>query len=311
MSNQESHQLLQKAAQCYVKAGWLTEACRVWIQIGDYHQAAQTYEQQEQWAEAAQCYRQTKNWSKAAFCYLKDEEVETAAECWIVGGETLKAAWIWVSQLKQVYRTKEALSNFVPQTETQRLEIELITAHCEASTGKKRESAKRLTEQLEPLLNTPLPHLYEWALTISEVINRPDLTALIYATAVRGKIPNAISQWEIWALAKLGDATGVPKEESTTSLKTHEFEVIPVKVFKKVKTIVIEQLEVEPEQVTPEANFVNDLGADSLDIVELVISLEDEFDIEIPDVVAEQIDTVGKAVEHISQEVEAAAWVWS
>ena len=78
-------------------------------------------------------------------------------------------------------------------------------------------------------------------------------------------------------------------------------------IFEKVKKIVIEQLEVEPDQVTPEANFANDLGADSLATVELVMALEEEFDIEIPDEVAEQIDTVGKAVEHIGQKVEAAA----
>ena len=78
-------------------------------------------------------------------------------------------------------------------------------------------------------------------------------------------------------------------------------------IFERVKKIVIEQLEVDPEQVTPEASFANDLGADSLDTVELVMALEEEFDIEIPDEVAEQIDTVGKAVEHISQTVEAAA----
>lgn len=78
-------------------------------------------------------------------------------------------------------------------------------------------------------------------------------------------------------------------------------------VFEKVKKIVVEQLEVEAEEVTPEANFANDLGADSLDTVELVMALEEEFDIEIPDEVAEKIDTVGKAVEHISSAIEAKA----
>ena len=228
MSNQESRQLLQKAAQCYVKAGWLSEACRVWKQIGDYQQAAQTYEQQEQWSEAAECYRQAQNWSKAANCYLKEGEAEKAAECWLAGGETLKAAWLWVSQLKQVYRAKEALSNFEAETETQRRERELIEAHCEASRGKKRESAKRLREQLEPLLDNPQPHLYEWALTIAEVIKRPDLCALIHGTAVRAKLPNASSQWESWAIEKLGDCTGIPTEESAGNLKTYEFEVITV-----------------------------------------------------------------------------------
>lgn len=78
-------------------------------------------------------------------------------------------------------------------------------------------------------------------------------------------------------------------------------------VFEKVKAIVVDQLEVESDQVKPEANFANDLGADSLDVVELVMALEEEFNIEIPDEAAEQIDTVGKAVEHISAKIEATA----
>jgi acyl carrier protein len=78
-------------------------------------------------------------------------------------------------------------------------------------------------------------------------------------------------------------------------------------IFDRVKKIVAEQLEVAPEKVTPEASFANDLGADSLDVVELVMALEEEFDIEIPDEAAEQIDTVGKAVAHISEKAETAA----
>ncbi|MDB9421006.1 acyl carrier protein [Microcystis aeruginosa] len=78
-------------------------------------------------------------------------------------------------------------------------------------------------------------------------------------------------------------------------------------IFDRVKKVVVEQLEVEPEKVTPEASFANDLQADSLDVVELVMALEEEFDIEIPDEAAEQIDTVGKAVAHISEKVGATA----
>ncbi|MGB5632869.1 MAG: acyl carrier protein [Waterburya sp.] len=77
-------------------------------------------------------------------------------------------------------------------------------------------------------------------------------------------------------------------------------------IFDQVKEIVVAQLEVEPDLVTPEASFANDLGADSLDTVELVMALEEAFDIEIPDEAAEEIDTVGKAVEHISSETAAA-----
>ncbi len=77
-------------------------------------------------------------------------------------------------------------------------------------------------------------------------------------------------------------------------------------IFEKVKQIVIDNLDADPEKVTPEASFANDLGADSLDTVELVMALEEAFDIEIPDEVAEKIDTVGKAVEHISEKKAGA-----
>jgi acyl carrier protein len=74
-------------------------------------------------------------------------------------------------------------------------------------------------------------------------------------------------------------------------------------IFDKVKTIVAEQLDVAADAVKPEASFANDLGADSLDTVELVMALEEAFDIEIPDEVAEQIDTVEKAVNHIEKAI--------
>lgn len=70
-------------------------------------------------------------------------------------------------------------------------------------------------------------------------------------------------------------------------------------VFEKVKRIVVEQLGVEEDDVTMESSFIDDLGADSLDIVELIMALEEEFDIEIPDSEAEKISTVGDAVNHI------------
>ncbi|MDJ0650522.1 MAG: acyl carrier protein [Xenococcaceae cyanobacterium MO_188.B19] len=78
-------------------------------------------------------------------------------------------------------------------------------------------------------------------------------------------------------------------------------------IFERVKKIVVEQLEVEEDTVNAEASFANDLGADSLDTVELVMALEEEFDIEIPDEAAEQIDTVGKAVDYISSNIETTA----
>jgi len=71
-------------------------------------------------------------------------------------------------------------------------------------------------------------------------------------------------------------------------------------VFERVKEIIVEQLDVDESEVTMEASFTDDLEADSLDVVELVMELEDEFDMEIADEEAEKIVTVGEAVEYIN-----------
>ncbi len=75
-------------------------------------------------------------------------------------------------------------------------------------------------------------------------------------------------------------------------------------IEERVKEIIVEQLGVQPDEVTPEASFINDLGADSLDTVELVMALEEDFDQEIPDEDAEGLDTVGKAIDYIKSKVE-------
>ena len=71
--------------------------------------------------------------------------------------------------------------------------------------------------------------------------------------------------------------------------------------FERVKSVIVDQLGADESAVTPEASFVDDLGADSLDIVELIMGLETEFDIEIPDEEAEKIRTVGDAVNYIKE----------
>jgi acyl carrier protein len=73
----------------------------------------------------------------------------------------------------------------------------------------------------------------------------------------------------------------------------------------KITEIIVEQLGVKPEEVVPEASFVDDLGADSLDTVELVMALEEEFGIEIPDEDAEKIQTVGDAIRYIEEKAGA------
>ena len=75
-------------------------------------------------------------------------------------------------------------------------------------------------------------------------------------------------------------------------------------VFEKIKGIIVEQLGVAETAVTMEASFIDDLGADSLDIVELIMALEEEFDMEIPDEDAEKVVTVGDVVDYIKDHVE-------
>ena len=71
--------------------------------------------------------------------------------------------------------------------------------------------------------------------------------------------------------------------------------------FERVKNLVVEQLGVNEDQVTPEASFTEDLGADSLDVVELVMAVEEEFDLQIPDEDAEKIQTVADVVAYIKE----------
>jgi len=73
----------------------------------------------------------------------------------------------------------------------------------------------------------------------------------------------------------------------------------------KVKEIIVEQLGVDPEKVRPEASFIDDLGADSLDIVELVMAMEEEFDLEIPDEDAEKLKTVQDVASYLQKKGKA------
>jgi len=75
-------------------------------------------------------------------------------------------------------------------------------------------------------------------------------------------------------------------------------------VEEKVREIIVEQLGVSPEEVVPEASFIDDLGADSLDIVELVMAIEEEFALEIPDDDAEKIQTIQDAISYVEERVK-------
>src|SRR5580658_3889822 len=78
-------------------------------------------------------------------------------------------------------------------------------------------------------------------------------------------------------------------------------------IEEQVKEIIVEQLGVNPEQVTPNASFIEDLGADSLDTVELVMAFEEEFSVEVPDEDAEKLQTVGDVIRYIEERAKYAA----
>ena len=75
-------------------------------------------------------------------------------------------------------------------------------------------------------------------------------------------------------------------------------------LLKKIKAIVADKLSIGEDQITEEASFIDDLGADSLDTVELVMALEDEFDLDIPDEDAEKMTTVGKAIDYVLETLQ-------
>src|SRR5438105_1566090 len=89
---------------------------------------------------------------------------------------------------------------------------------------------------------------------------------------------------------------------------THPYRIpggYSMSTFDRVKKVIVEQLDVSEEEVTPQASFVEDLGADSLDVVELVMGLEEEFDIEIPDEDAEKIARVQDAINYIDEKTKS------
>ncbi len=90
---------------------------------------------------------------------------------------------------------------------------------------------------------------------------------------------------------------------SSTSTHYHHY-MAEDSIESKVRDIIIEQLGVNAEQVTPEAKFIEDLGADSLDTVELVMAFEEEFNIEVPDEAAEKLLTVGNVISYVEEHAE-------
>jgi acyl carrier protein len=104
-----------------------------------------------------------------------------------------------------------------------------------------------------------------------------------------------ISEQRLWHCPHLFTINNPRKERNPMSAD----------IFAKVQEVVADKLDVDASKITPEASFTNDLGADSLDVVELVMALEEEFEVEIPDEEAEKLQTVQSVVDYIKTKVKA------
>jgi len=199
MNDAYSLKMLTKAAQCYEKAGLTQDALRVWLELENYSKAAEIYEQLE-------------DWEAAIDCYLKAES-------------KLKAAWTAADKLKRIYHPLEILSKIEPNSEVEAIEKEIIIARIEVNQRQKRQAGDRIRRQIKKLLRNRHQHLYDRGLKTASALERKDLSALLYATAYRARMPNAIEEWAKWAKAELGETIGIPLEPKE---ETFEFEVITV-----------------------------------------------------------------------------------
>jgi acyl carrier protein len=119
---------------------------------------------------------------------------------------------------------------------------------------------------------------------------------------LRGWQESLPGAWPLWYIISGGAGSSVPPRRSLGSVRLWEDRIVP-SVEERVIEIVCENLGVNKEQVTRSTSFIEDVGADSLDIVELVMELEEEFEITIPDEQAEKIKTVGEAIDYIEREL--------
>ncbi len=125
------------------------------------------------------------------------------------------------------------------------------------------------------------------------------------ATEVCNSIIQCVTFKEQAISAKIEEAIQLEKEQEETKKRRLKEERIKTMEFEKIQKIIAEEMNLNVEDVKPESRFVEDLAADSLDVIQIVLKLEEEFDIEIPDDAVEQISTVQDAVDQIKSKKNA------
>jgi tetratricopeptide (TPR) repeat protein len=213
--------LLNRAANCYFSAGYIDDACRCFEQSGNVTQAARLHEQQGRQEEAARLYHAARAWTDAARCYQNCDQTETAADCLEQAGDRLGAAWLLADRMRYQERVRVLLAGIDTVATTAVPGCELVAARCELAAGYALAAAAHLHRAIAALgarpLNPDRPRLESWAFTLAESLRRPDLIATLHAAAVLAGTQGAERRWERWALATLGDATGIPLAPDETA----------------------------------------------------------------------------------------------
>ncbi len=210
-------ELMLRAAACYARAGWAPEACRCYERSGHHAEAARLYQARGLWAPAAGAYALASAWRDAARCYLQAGEPGPAAECLLKAGETLEAAWILAEDLHRFQRARVLVRDLETDSATAAATRELVLARCEAGLKEAEAGARRLRRvighlgELDPGPGRERSELR--AVAVARGLRRPDLQAQVHAAAENAGIHGAAERWEAWAVATLGDASGVPVDE--------------------------------------------------------------------------------------------------
>jgi tetratricopeptide (TPR) repeat protein len=210
-------ELYRRAARCYEQSGMRTAAIECWEAIsraGGAARAAALYQELGRTLEAANSYRLAERWRDAARCYLAVNQAGQAAECVERSGEHLEAAWLFAHRVGSPAHARRLLAAVELGSEGERLCAELIQARCEAATASERPRASRrvrdVARALDEISVTQLERIEAWGVCVARQLGRPDLIALIYAAGVRARSSGAGERWRAWALAELGDGTGIP-----------------------------------------------------------------------------------------------------
>ncbi len=220
-------ELLEHAANCYMRGQWLEDAARVYEQLGNLPLAASCMEHLGRWHQAARLHARSENWPAAARSFLSANLPAEAAEALIHAGDHTHAAWLLAHAVQHFGRAKAIADRLPADNPVDRVEIQLVLARCEAGATAAR-AARRLHEAIQWLPTSPpdsrRQRIFEWSKSVAECLRRPDLIATLHAAAFSAGLYGSEQAWQEWSLEALGSSAGIPQRERTVTSLTQEAE---------------------------------------------------------------------------------------